>query len=119
MVASNLQSKKIRFVYDTSFAPLSFDIVYSLAICRALSEYHSLQKKIDLFVISDSFRDVGIESQYGDQYSVQKLRDTVLSVLPLNRWIENYGLYRRRISLPRDPQCLIFHHWRLKQEGRA
>ncbi len=81
---NNSQAKRIRLIYDTAFAPLSFDIIYSLAICRILSEQHSLQKKLDVCIINNSFREVGVEAKYSEVYRSQKLRDTILSCLPLN-----------------------------------
>ena len=50
------KNRKIQLTYNTQFAPLSYDFVYSLAICRALAEKMDINRKIDVLLINSVFR---------------------------------------------------------------
>lgn len=93
-------SNRLVLQYDTAFAPLSFDFVFSLAICRALSEKNGLSPQFDVEIISQSFRDVGIESNYSNDYREKKLKDVIINTALMCKWVNSVSIIRGDSLLP-------------------
>ena len=67
-----MEKKRLELTYDMEYCPLSYDVVMSLAIGIA-SLLNSLQPKFDLVIMNRSFREVGVEGQYGNDYKFRKI----------------------------------------------
>ena len=50
-----MEKKRLELTYDMEYCPLSYDVVMSLAIGRAVSLLNSLQPKFDLVIIIEVF----------------------------------------------------------------
>lgn len=83
------KNRKIQLTYNTQFAPLSYDFVYSLAICRALAEKMDINRKIDVLLINSVFREVGIESDYSEEYRRNKFNDVIMTSAQHCNWIDS------------------------------
>ena len=89
-----MEKKRLELTYDMEYCPLSYDVVMSLAIGRAVSLLNSLQPKFDLVIMNRSFREVGVEGQYGNDYKFRKFNDVVLEVIKQCKWINSFSVIR-------------------------
>lgn len=90
----------LRLTYDTERNPLSFDFVYCLAICRALCDMNKLPPKFDVVLVSQGFRDVGVETEYSNEYRERKLRDVLISTATICKWVNSVNIIRGDTELP-------------------
>jgi hypothetical protein len=93
-------SPALRLTYDTSLNPLSFDLVFCLAITKALCSINRLQEKFDLLLVNKNYRDVGVEANYSDDYRERKFRDVIVSTATLCRWVNSIHVIRGSTPVP-------------------
>jgi hypothetical protein len=82
---------RITLEYDTEFAPLSHDIITSLAILRAYALRHSSSAGINVIVKGSGGRSVGVEKHYDEKYRQKKTVDVLIGVLANCRWVESFA----------------------------
>ncbi len=93
----------LRLTYDTSLNPLSFDLVFCLAISRALCDIKKLPDKFDLLLVNKSYRDVGIEGAYSQEYRERKFNDVIISTALLCKWVNSLHIVRGETPVPPYP----------------
>jgi hypothetical protein len=84
----------LRLTYDTEQNPLSFDLVFCLAICRAACQANGFADKFDVVLVNRAYRNVGIEASYSDEYRERKTRDVLVNTALLCRWVNSFNLVR-------------------------
>lgn len=84
----------LRLMYDTSLNPLSFDFVFCLAITRALCNVNKLSDSFDVVLVNKEYRNVGIESNYSNEYRERKVRDVLFGTAMLCKWVNSIQIVR-------------------------
>jgi hypothetical protein len=85
--------------YDTAFAPVSYDLVTSLAILRA----HGLKRfgsaEINVIIKESRGRRVGIEANYDDKYVRKKTIDVLIGIASRCAWVKSFALIDRESDI--------------------
>jgi hypothetical protein len=97
---SDAKHLPLRLTYDTGFNPLSFDFVTCLAICRAICHMDRHPDKLDVVLVNRTYRNVGIEGQYSNEYRQRKFREVLLATAMLCKWVNSVNIIRGETELP-------------------
>lgn len=106
-------------MYDTSLNPLSFDLVFCLAITRALCHLNRLADKFDILLLNKSYRDVGVEAHYSQDYRERKFNDVIVTTSLLCKWINSVQIIRGETPVPPYPGPTIPTADSLRLVGKA
>lgn len=85
--------------YDTRYAPISHDLVTTLAILRAFFLVKAQPVSFNVILRMSSGRAVGVEASYPTDYVRKKIREVLVPILSNCRWVDSFALLGEKSEL--------------------